>query len=106
MALAIDPTEGVMTEFYLTDERWALIATRVPEGRRPGCHGRDNRLFIEAVLWIAELAPLARLAGTIRQMVHRLHPLSQVDEKRRLAGRLFRPRAGLGMRIFFPGRKA
>jgi transposase len=54
MALAIDPTEGVMTEFYLTDERWALIATRVPgKDGDPGCHGRDNRLFIEAVLWIA-----------------------------------------------------
>ncbi len=43
-----------MKEFYLTDERWALIAECVPgkEGD-PGCHGRDNRLFIEAVLWVA-----------------------------------------------------
>ncbi len=42
-----------MTELYLTDERWALIASRVPgkEGD-PGCRGRDNRLFIESVLWI------------------------------------------------------
>jgi transposase len=38
---------------YLNDDRWALIASRVPgkEGD-PGCHGRDNRLFIEAVFWI------------------------------------------------------
>jgi transposase len=43
-----------MSELYLTDERWALIAGSVAgkEGD-PGCHGRDNRLFIEAVLWIA-----------------------------------------------------
>ena len=42
-----------MTDYYLTDERWALIASRLPgkEGD-PGCHGRDNRLFIEAVFWI------------------------------------------------------
>ena len=42
-----------MTEYYLTDERWALIASCLPgkEGD-PGCHGRDNRLFIEAVFWI------------------------------------------------------
>ena len=39
---------------YLTDERWALISSHVPgkEGD-PGCRGRDNRLFIEAVLWLA-----------------------------------------------------
>ena len=42
-----------MTDFYLTDKRWALIACHLP-GREsnPGCHGRDNRLFIEAVFWI------------------------------------------------------
>jgi transposase len=42
-----------LTEFYLTDERWALIAARLPgkEGD-PGCHGRDNRLFVEAVFWV------------------------------------------------------
>ncbi len=42
-----------MTDCYFSDERWALIASHVPgkEGD-PGCHGRDNRLFIEAVFWI------------------------------------------------------
>lgn len=40
-------------DYYLTDDRWALIASRVPgkEGDC-GCHGRDNRLFIEAVFWM------------------------------------------------------
>jgi transposase len=39
---------------YLSDERWALISAHVP-GKigDPGCRGRDNRLFIEAVLWLA-----------------------------------------------------
>lgn len=42
-----------MTKYYLSEERWALIADRLPgkEGA-PGRHGRDNRLFIEAVFWI------------------------------------------------------
>jgi len=45
--------EVALTGYYLTDERWALIASHLPgkEGD-PGCHGRDNRLFIEAVFWI------------------------------------------------------
>ena len=38
-----------MTDYYLTDERWALIASRLPDNGR---HGRDDRLFIEAVFWI------------------------------------------------------
>ena len=42
-----------MTEFYLDDARWALIASSLP-GKRgdPGRHGRDNRMFMEAVLWV------------------------------------------------------
>jgi len=45
--------EVTLTEYYFTDARWALIASHLPgkEGD-PGCHGRDNRLFIEAVFWI------------------------------------------------------
>jgi len=52
-----------LTDYYLTDERWALIASRLPgkEGD-PGCHGRDNRLFIEAVFWIVRTgSPWRRL---------------------------------------------
>jgi transposase len=42
-----------LTDRYLSDERWGLVASHVPgkEGD-PGCHGRDNRRFIEAVFWI------------------------------------------------------
>lgn len=42
-----------MNDFYLDDRRWAMISTSLP-GKKgdAGCHGRDNRLFIEAVLWI------------------------------------------------------
>ena len=42
-----------MNQFYLDDERWALIASSLPgKDGDPGRHGRDNRLFLEAVLWI------------------------------------------------------
>ncbi|MFY9655037.1 MAG: transposase [Methylocystis sp.] len=40
-------------ETYLTDERWRLIASHLP-GKKgdPGRRARDNRLFVEAVLWV------------------------------------------------------
>jgi transposase len=38
----------------LNDELWGAVAPILlgKEGD-PGCHGRDNRLFLEAVFWIA-----------------------------------------------------
>ncbi len=45
-----------MTERYLTDERWALVASLLPgKVGDPGRSGRDNRLFLEAVLWVARM---------------------------------------------------
>lgn len=43
-----------MADRILNDELWAAVAPLLPgkEGD-PGCHGRDNRLFLEAVFWIA-----------------------------------------------------
>jgi transposase len=48
------PWEAAVVERVLSDEVWAEIAGILPgkEGD-PGCHGRDNRLFLEAVFWIA-----------------------------------------------------
>ena len=42
-----------MKRVVLSDEQWARIAPLLPgkEGD-PGRSGRDNRLFVEAVLWI------------------------------------------------------
>jgi len=43
-----------LIEKYLSDERWALVDSHLPgKPGDPGCSGRDNRLFLEAVLWIA-----------------------------------------------------
>ena len=38
----------------LTNEQWSRIAPELPgKPGDPGCPGKDNRLFVEAVLWIA-----------------------------------------------------
>lgn len=43
-----------MADRILNDQLWDIVAPILPgkEGD-PGCHGRDNRLFLEAVFWIA-----------------------------------------------------
>ena len=43
-----------MRRYELTDEQWELIEHLLP-GREgdPGVHGEDNRLFVNAVIWVA-----------------------------------------------------
>jgi len=43
-----------MRRYELTDEQWGLIEHLLP-GREgdPGAHGTDNRLFVNAVIWVA-----------------------------------------------------
>jgi putative transposase len=39
---------------WLTNEQWIRVAPELPgKPGDPGCHAKDNRLFVEAVLWIA-----------------------------------------------------
>jgi putative transposase len=42
-----------MRRYQLTDEEWTLIEHLLP-GREgdPGAHGENNRLFVDAVIWI------------------------------------------------------
>src|SRR6516225_3745149 len=41
-----------MARHGLSDAQWARIAALVPgKDGDPGRHGRDNRLFVDAVLW-------------------------------------------------------
>lgn len=43
-----------MTDRYLSDELWMAVAPLLPgKDGDPGCTGRDNRMFLEAVFWIA-----------------------------------------------------
>ncbi|MCC3246202.1 transposase [Methylocystis sp. WRRC1] len=54
-----------MTDRYISDELWTALAPVLPgkEGD-PGCTGRDNRLFLEAVFWIAKTgSPWRNLPG-------------------------------------------
>lgn len=46
--------EAGVSDRILSDELWAAVAPLLPgkEGD-PGCSGRDNRLFLEAVFWVA-----------------------------------------------------
>lgn len=42
-----------MIENYLSEELWRVVAPVLPgKAGDPGCSGRDNRLFLEAVFWI------------------------------------------------------
>lgn len=44
---------GVLDRLILTDEAWARMAAHIiGDQRTRGSSGRDNRLFVEAVLWI------------------------------------------------------
>ena len=72
-----------MIRTILSDEQWERIAPELPgKVGDPGATARDNRLFLEAVLWIARTgAPLARSTAAIRQLVHRLHPVLAVGTK-------------------------
>jgi putative transposase len=51
-----DTRQGCSTlrRYELTDEQWDLIEHLLP-GREgdPGAHGEDNRLFVNAVIWVA-----------------------------------------------------
>jgi transposase len=43
-----------MRRYELTDEQWDAIESLLP-GRQgdPGAHGEDNRLFVNAIIWVA-----------------------------------------------------
>ena len=44
---------GVLDRLILSDEAWARMALHIiGDERTRGSSGRDNRLFVEAVLWI------------------------------------------------------
>lgn len=46
--------EAGVVDRILSDDVWAAVAPILPgKAGDPGCHGRDNRLFLEGVFWIA-----------------------------------------------------
>jgi hypothetical protein len=66
-----------MERFVLTDAQWAKMEPLcLGEASDPGRSGKDNRLFIEAVLWIARTEfpfdPRREPSVTIRTQAGRL----------------------------------
>ena len=48
--------EETLFRRYLSDKQWALIEDLVPgKASDPGATGADNRLFVDAVLWLARV---------------------------------------------------
>ena len=67
----------------ISDADWDRIKHLLPG--QPGQHGKvakDNRLFIDAVLWIAKTGrPVARPARAVRQLEQRLAAVRPVGPK-------------------------
>src|SRR3712207_6697606 len=92
--------------FVVGDTAWEKVAPLLPgKPTDPGATGKDNRLFLEAVLWrVRTGGALARPARRFRQVEQRLPALPPLGEGRRVRARLRLPvrRAGLRVR---PGRR-
>jgi len=60
-----------MERFVLTDAQWAKMEPRcLGKPGDPGCCGKDNRLFVEAVLWIVRTgSPWRDRPPTYRRML-------------------------------------
>src|SRR3954449_5358833 len=101
------------------DAVWEKVAPLLPgKASDPGATARDNRLFLEAVLWRGgggaprgELAggvgggegadgrPVARLAGRVRSLEQRLPAVPPLGEGRHFRARLRMPVRRAGLRI-------
>jgi hypothetical protein len=50
---------SALDRLILRDDQWARISPHIiGDERTRGSSGRDNRLFVEAVLWIARISTL------------------------------------------------
>ncbi len=43
---------GVLDRLILRDDQWERVSAHIGDERTRGSSGRDNRMFVEAVLWI------------------------------------------------------
>ena len=87
--------------FVVDDTAWEKVAPLLPgKPTDPGGTGKDNRLFLEAVLWrVRAGGALARSAQRFRQVEQRLPALPPLGEGRRVRARLRLPVWRAGLRI-------
>ena len=66
-----------MQRHRLTDEQWNRIKLLIPgKDGDPGRHGRNNRLFVESVLWLAKTgAPWRDLPSECGNKANRIDPI-------------------------------
>ncbi len=74
-----------MDRDLLNDEQWQRIAPLVPgKDGDPGRSGKDNRLFVEAVLWLVRAGcAVARSAAAVRQVENGVEALPTMGRKGR-----------------------
>jgi transposase len=74
-----------MDRLVLTDGQWGKSESLcLGKPGDPGRSGTNDRLFVEAVLWIARTGSVARLATVIRPLEQRFHALSRLGQSRRV----------------------
>ena len=77
---------GVLDRLLLSDEQWERMSGLIiGRADQRGSTGRDNRMFVEGVLWIVRTARPARSARGVRRMEQRLPALQPMERKRRVA---------------------
>ena len=77
---------GTMDRLILCDQQWERIAQHIIGNERTrGSSGRDNRMFVEGVLWIVRRLAVARSAGDVRLFEQRLSSLQSVERQGRVA---------------------
>ncbi len=82
---------SILDRLILDDEQWSrMVRHIIGDERTRRSSGRDNRMFVEAVLWIVRTGSLARSAGRIWFVEQRLSPVQPVERQRHLASSLRR----------------
>ena len=71
---------GVFDRLILSDAHWERMAPLII-GRpdQKGSTGRDNRMFVEGVLWIVRTGAVARPARGVRRVEQRVPPLQPLE---------------------------
>lgn len=88
-----------MARRNLRDDQWERIKDLLPgKASDPGRTAADNRLFVEAILWMARAGCPWRDLGGIRSLEQRVQAIRALVERRHLAPRVRRTLRGCRFR--------